>query len=248
LQYGEVEATGDRGSAVGFSVVRARCASRHDVVSSGGPRSAAGRSSDQGGRLPRVARRRATGELLPEPCSVRDRAARGRRVSRPADSHAADELLPEPGSAEGRRLSRAADADAEVRLSQEAAPPLTPGLHGRACAPVLAPTAEVGDLDSCRRQLGGDPVRCAAGAGGGRSGSVASRARCQPWRECRPRPFFLGAPITPRASLHYKRTGSLADVAELLGDSKRVAADHYVYALTDYREVDRSIAVARVRS
>jgi integrase len=50
-----------------------------------------------------------------------------------------------------------------------------------------------------------------------------------------------------RGSLHYKRTGSLAEVAELLGDSKRVAADHYVYALTDYREVDRSIALARVR-
>jgi hypothetical protein len=48
-----------------------------------------------------------------------------------------------------------------------------------------------------------------------------------------------------RGSLHYKRTGSLADVAELLGDSKRVAADHYVYALTDYREVDRTIALAR---
>jgi integrase len=48
-----------------------------------------------------------------------------------------------------------------------------------------------------------------------------------------------------RGSLHYKRTGSLADVAELLGDSKRVAADHYVYALTEYREVDRSIALAR---
>jgi integrase len=48
-----------------------------------------------------------------------------------------------------------------------------------------------------------------------------------------------------RGSLHYKRTGSLADVAELLGDSKRVAADHYVYALTDYREVDRSIALVR---
>jgi hypothetical protein len=28
----------------------------------------------------------------------------------------------------------------------------------------------------------------------------------------------------------------------MLGDSKRVAADHYVYALTDYREIDRSIA------
>ncbi len=51
-----------------------------------------------------------------------------------------------------------------------------------------------------------------------------------------------------RGSLHYKRTGSLAEVAELLGDSKRVAADHYVYALTDYREIDRSIAPARSRA
>jgi hypothetical protein len=49
-----------------------------------------------------------------------------------------------------------------------------------------------------------------------------------------------------RGSLHYKRTGSLADVAELLGDSQRVAREHYVYALTDYREADRSIALARV--
>jgi hypothetical protein len=32
-----------------------------------------------------------------------------------------------------------------------------------------------------------------------------------------------------RGSLHYKRTGSLAEVAELLGDSKRVASDRYVY-------------------
>jgi integrase len=51
-----------------------------------------------------------------------------------------------------------------------------------------------------------------------------------------------------RGSLHYKRTGSLAEVAELLGDSKRVAEDHYIYALTDYREVDRSIALARERA
>ena len=48
-----------------------------------------------------------------------------------------------------------------------------------------------------------------------------------------------------RGSLHYMRTGSLAEVAELLGDSKRVAADHYVYALVDYREVDRRPALAR---
>jgi Alcohol dehydrogenase GroES-like domain len=51
-----------------------------------------------------------------------------------------------------------------------------------------------------------------------------------------------------RGSLHYKHTGSLAEVAELLGDSKRVAADHYVYALTDYREVDRSVPLARARA
>jgi hypothetical protein len=31
----------------------------------------------------------------------------------------------------------------------------------------------------------------------------------------------------------------------LVGDSRRVAADHYVYALTDYREADYSIALAR---
>ena len=51
-----------------------------------------------------------------------------------------------------------------------------------------------------------------------------------------------------RGSLYYKRTGSLAEVAELLGDSKRVAASRYIYALTDYREVDRSVALARVRA
>ena len=41
-----------------------------------------------------------------------------------------------------------------------------------------------------------------------------------------------------RGALHYKRTGSLAEVAKRLGDSKRVAAEHYGYALTDYREVE----------
>jgi len=51
-----------------------------------------------------------------------------------------------------------------------------------------------------------------------------------------------------RGSLHYKRTGSLADVAELLRDSKRVAADHYVYAMVNYDKVDRSISLARVTS
>jgi hypothetical protein len=37
----------------------------------------------------------------------------------------------------------------------------------------------------------------------------------------------------------------VADGAELLGDTKRVAADHYMYALTDYREVDRAATLDR---
>ena len=58
-------------------------------------------------------------------------------------------------------------------------------------------------------------------------------------------PHFSPGLRRRRGSLHYKRSGSLAEVAELLGDSKRVAADHYVYALTDYREVDRSIPLTQ---
>lgn len=49
-----------------------------------------------------------------------------------------------------------------------------------------------------------------------------------------------------RGSLHYKRTGSWAEVAELLGDSKRVAADHYVNALVDYREIERRGALVHL--
>jgi integrase len=49
-----------------------------------------------------------------------------------------------------------------------------------------------------------------------------------------------------RGSLHYERTGSGARVAELLGDSKRVAEDHYVYLLTDFREADYHPALARL--
>jgi hypothetical protein len=35
-------------------------------------------------------------------------------------------------------------------------------------------------------------------------------------------------------------------VAELLGDSKRVARDRYLYALTNYPEAGRSTALARL--
>ena len=47
--------------------------------------------------------------------------------------------------------------------------------------------------------------------------------------------------------MHCKRTASLADVAEVLRDSKRIGAEHYVNALVDYREVDRRSALERVR-
>lgn len=41
------------------------------------------------------------------------------------------------------------------------------------------------------------------------------------------------APNRVRSVRNRPGTGSVAEVAELLGDSKRVAADHYVHALTD---------------
>jgi integrase len=77
-----------------------------------------------------------------------------------------------------------------------------------------------------------------------------ARLRMTITRACKatPTPHFSPHGLRRRrGSLHYKRSGSLAEVAELLGDSKRVAADHYVYALTDYREVDRAIALGRAR-
>lgn len=51
----------------------------------------------------------------------------------------------------------------------------------------------------------------------------------------------------PSASPARSPRAPTSPTSELLGDSKRVAADHYVYALTDYREVDKQIALARVR-
>ena len=82
--------------------------------------------------------------------------------------------------------------------------------------------------------------------------NVVDDADFNVWGELRPAIAEAVAQVLDarrrRGSLHYKRTSSLADVAELLGDSKRVAADHYVYALTDYREVDRTLALARANA
>jgi integrase len=49
-----------------------------------------------------------------------------------------------------------------------------------------------------------------------------------------------------RGSLLQKHGRSLAEVAETLGDTKVVAAEHYVFALGDWREVNRIEALARL--
>jgi integrase len=50
-----------------------------------------------------------------------------------------------------------------------------------------------------------------------------------------------------RGSLLQKAGRSLAEVAEALGDTKVVAAEHYVFALGDYREVIRAEALERAK-
>ena len=50
-----------------------------------------------------------------------------------------------------------------------------------------------------------------------------------------------------RGCLVYKATGSLAEAAEALGDTKRVAGEHYIYALTDYSEADYARILDRLR-
>jgi rRNA processing protein Krr1/Pno1 len=47
-----------------------------------------------------------------------------------------------------------------------------------------------------------------------------------------------------RGSLHEKHGLSLAEIGEKLGDTKVITAEHYVFALGDYREVDRARLLA----
>jgi integrase len=49
-----------------------------------------------------------------------------------------------------------------------------------------------------------------------------------------------------RGSLLQKQGRSLAEVSETLGDTKVIAAQHYLFALGDYREIDRAEAPERV--
>jgi integrase len=48
-----------------------------------------------------------------------------------------------------------------------------------------------------------------------------------------------------RGSLLSKQGYSLAEVAERLGDTKVVTAEHYLYALGDYTEVDYAVVLER---
>ena len=137
-------------------------------------------------------------------------------------------------------------------------------------------TAQVGDLDEQRRaSVSAGPWRRTTATATWTCPTICSPRSCRPsrpartvtWKRrsfpasmrprCAPRSPAPARPQGHRTSprMDYaaaearslQRTGSLADVAELLGDSKRVAAEHYVYALTDYREADRSIALKRAR-
>lgn len=49
-----------------------------------------------------------------------------------------------------------------------------------------------------------------------------------------------------RGSLLSKQGYSLAEIAERLGDTKVVTAEHYLFALGDYAEVDHQAALARL--
>jgi integrase len=49
-----------------------------------------------------------------------------------------------------------------------------------------------------------------------------------------------------RGSLLSKQGYSLAEIAERLGDTKVVTAEHYLFALGDYAEVDYQAAPARL--
>jgi hypothetical protein len=55
------------------------------------------------------------------------------------------------------------------------------------------------------------------------------------------------ATIRARAPVYFAHSNETL-FAERRPTLKRVAAEHYVYALTDYREVDRTIALARVQN
>jgi hypothetical protein len=56
-------------------------------------------------------------------------------------------------------------------------------------------------------------------------------------------PRGLVAAISTGLTVH--RGGTLAEIAERLGDTKVVTAEHYLYALGDYAEVDYREALAR---
>jgi hypothetical protein len=48
-----------------------------------------------------------------------------------------------------------------------------------------------------------------------------------------------------RRDRDHKQGCSLAEIAERLGDTKVVAAEHYVYAVGDYAEVDYAVTLDR---
>jgi hypothetical protein len=52
-------------------------------------------------------------------------------------------------------------------------------------------------------------------------------------------------PRKRRGSLLSKQGYSLAEISERLGDTKVGTAEHYLYALGDYAEVDHAVTLGR---
>ena len=78
--------------------------------------------------------------------------------------------------------------------------------------------------------------------------TATSTHRCSPASRallCGPRSLGPAERRERRGSLLSKQGYSLAEISERLGDTKVVTAEHYLYALGDYAEVDYAATLAR---
>jgi hypothetical protein len=120
-------------------------------------------------------------------------------------------------------------------------------------SPVATASSQAGTRGGLVAQRQLDAQRCAR-TGRARQNHRPSDRLDAVSRPSSPEPSYGSAPPRPSSRTSTRRAPPSTATAVLrepgriakVVDSKRVAADHYIYALTDYREVDRTIAVARI--